>query len=154
MSKELQDEINNLIKTIHPVKKMDFAVKCVELVLPILEDSSDNGLRFAIETVKKYSTLSSQEIKEITDNESEKIFRESQALYKLAAAIEETPEGQAVYAIGNLLQLIGTYAFGGFYAPASMSHALSFIIKNIVSIDENNLSVAKKILDGILKEKE
>lgn len=154
MSKELKDEINDLIITIHPIKKMKFAVKCVELVLPIFEAKypSDKRPRLAFETAKKHSTLSSREIKEITDNESERIFNESEAIYKIAKPIEETPEGLAAYAVANLVRAAAIFTWGAWHTGASMSDTISYILNNISSIDENNLIIAKEILDGIMEE--
>jgi hypothetical protein len=154
MSKELQNEINNLVKTIHPIKKMKFAVKCVELVLPIFEAKypSDKRPRLAFETAKKYLTLSSRELREITDNESERIFNESQNIYKIAEPIEETPEGQTAYAVANLVRTAAIFTWDAWHTGASMSDTISYIIKNISSIDESNLIIAKEILDGIMEE--
>lgn len=150
----MQVEINNLVKTIHPIKKMKFAVKCVELVLPIFEAKypSDNRPRLAFETAKKYLTLSSRELREITDNESGRLFRKSQSIYDIAKPIEETSEGQAAYAVGNLMQTVAIFTWGGWQRGASMSSTIYYILNNISSIDENNLIIAKEILDAIIEE--
>lgn len=154
MSKELKDEIYDLITTIHPRRKLDFAVKCVELVLPIFEAKYPHNERFrdAVETAKKYLTLSSRELGEITDNESGRLFRESQGIYDIAKPIEETSEGQAAYAVGNLIQTVAIFTWGGWQRGASMSSTIRYILNNIDSIDKNNLIIAKEILNGIMEE--
>jgi hypothetical protein len=148
MTSKLQDEISELMKTINPRFKMKFAIECAELVLPIFEKEypEDTRPRLAIEAAKKYGK------KDATDDEAKLLFMEARINHALAKKIEGTSAGHAAYAAANTVYAAAHFAWGDWTGPAIMSSTTDYIVRNISAVNENNLTLAKQILDKVLEE--